>query len=450
MGTIRVHTVNERIIFDNKPIITSGNKNINDISVTFCDKWLSLGENTEYWAVFFKDEKEIHKRKLENGKCLIPNEVLTKKGWFYFGFYSEAENSKKVKTSKIAEFEITQGVPTEDTGESEIEKAVNSAKEEYRNELETSIETATGENYDGKTWEELNNTVAELPVLKEEQTQALGDWDLIKDYFANYAGTNHQLVATAPKDENGKDMLFKLPYIYTPKLRWNTARPLSQSLVEVGLDVSSAQDLGSQSGDRTLSPYPNLERLVITGNANAASHSCMLLQNTGLLYVKMETPNEDVLKKSSDYYYGTFSGCNKLVTIDCELDLTGQTNTTYMFKDCYKLKNLKIKPFTLFTSLDLGACRSLHHNDLNDYDSLISILNGITHDREVAKNITITFSNEITDFTVGMTRYWNKLVYACDNGMYYSTPSEVPEGLAYLELELYEAFINKGVIIAWK
>ena len=46
MGTIRVHTANERIVFDNKPIITSGNKNINDISVTFCGKWLSLGEDT--------------------------------------------------------------------------------------------------------------------------------------------------------------------------------------------------------------------------------------------------------------------------------------------------------------------------------------------------------------------------------------------------------------------
>ena len=96
VGTIRVHTVNERIIFDNKPIITSGNKNINDINVTFCDRWLSLGENTEYWAVFFKDEKEIHKRKLVDGSCLIPNEVLTKKGWFYFGFYSKAENGEKV------------------------------------------------------------------------------------------------------------------------------------------------------------------------------------------------------------------------------------------------------------------------------------------------------------------------------------------------------------------
>lgn len=115
MGTIRVHTVNERIVIDNKPIITSGNKNINDISVIFCDKWLSLGEDTEFWAVFFKDEKTIYKRKLENGYCLIPNAVISKKGWFYFGFYANTKDGEKVKTSKIAEYEVTQGVPTEET-----------------------------------------------------------------------------------------------------------------------------------------------------------------------------------------------------------------------------------------------------------------------------------------------------------------------------------------------
>lgn len=120
MGVIRLHTENEKLIFDEKPIITSGNININGIDVTFCDKWLSLGETVDFWAVFFKDENKIHKRKLENGYCLIPNEVLTQKGLFRFGFYAEAENGEKVKTSRIAEYHIKQGVPTEDTGESEI------------------------------------------------------------------------------------------------------------------------------------------------------------------------------------------------------------------------------------------------------------------------------------------------------------------------------------------
>ena len=149
-------------------------------------------------------------------------------------------------------------------------------------------------------------------------------------------------------------------------------------------------------------------------------------------------------------YQSAFSACNNLEIIDCELDFTGQTNVRNTFNSCYKLKHLRIKPFTLSTSLGLGTCRSLHHNDLGDYDTLISILNGITNDREVAKNITITFSNEITDFTVGMYQFWMKNVYFRDGSyLYYSKLEEVEEGYVYLELTLYEAFINKGVTIAW-
>ena len=175
-----------------------------------------------------------------------------------------------------------------------------------------------------------------------------------------------------------------------------------------------------------------------------------------LQYIKMETPSEKVLEENSGYYCRAFLECYALRTIDCELDFTGQTDTTNMFRGCYKLKDLRIKPFTLSTSLDLGTCKSLHHNDLNNYESLISILNSITYDTELAKNMTITFSTEITDITQGsvngspMMHYWNTYVYHCDTGIFYADPSEVPEGYAYIELPLYDAFIVKGVTIAWK
>lgn len=156
MGVIKLHTVNERLVFDDKPVITSGNKNINSIEIKFCGKWLSLGERVKYWAVFYKDEKEKLKRELVNGSCLIPNEMLIKKGFFYFGVYAEEENEEKVKTSKIVEYEVALGISTEATAESNI---VKKAKEEYRAQLENTLEAATGENLDGKSWEELNYIV---------------------------------------------------------------------------------------------------------------------------------------------------------------------------------------------------------------------------------------------------------------------------------------------------
>ncbi|MEE0981364.1 MAG: hypothetical protein U0K91_06745, partial [Acutalibacteraceae bacterium] len=98
-----------------------------------------------------------------------------------------------------------------DTGKTEdadiIGIATETVREECRAELAESLETATGENHDNKTWEELNNTVSTLPITSEEQTQALGDWDLIKAYFAEFTQGHHHLFSTSPKE-------YRLPYIY--------------------------------------------------------------------------------------------------------------------------------------------------------------------------------------------------------------------------------------------
>lgn len=318
--------------------------------------------------------------------------------------------------------------------------------EDFTAKLKTSLETATGESQDGKTWEELTDTVSTLPIITDEQTQALGEWDLIKEYFADYAYHYHQLFSTGPTGADGNERTYSLPYIYTPKLQWRNNNIISPFLVEYGADVSMATTLrGGIFRNKNC-----LQRLVLTGNANAKSLYEFVFEAYVLKYIKFETPSKDMLNEDPAYYKRAFLECYALETIDCELDFTGQTDTTHMFTSCNRLKNLRIKPFTLSTSLDLGTCRSLHHNALHDYDSLISILNGITYDKETAKNITITFSSEITDFTQEMVRFWNRYVYFCDDGIYYADPSEVPEGYAYLEMPLYDAFMSKGVTIAWK
>jgi hypothetical protein len=153
VGVIKLHTENEKLIFDDKPIITSGNININSINVTLCDRWLSLGETAEFWAVFYKNESEMLKRKLENGSCLIPNEVLTSKGVFYFGIYAEAANGERVKTSKVVEYSVKQGTATE---AETVSKIVVAAQAETRENLASLLETLTGEEQTGKTLSELN------------------------------------------------------------------------------------------------------------------------------------------------------------------------------------------------------------------------------------------------------------------------------------------------------
>ena len=166
-----------------------------------------------------------------------------------------------------------------------------------------------------------------------------------------------------------------------------------------------------------------------------------------LEYIKFETPNVSVLETRDYYYRLAFSNCEKLKTIDCELDFTGQTDTGYTFRNCYMLENLRIKPFTLSTSLDLGTCRYLHNKGVYHYDNLISVLNGITDDKEVAKNITLTFSSEIVDITTDMVTTWDCYVWWQDDGTY-----TLDEGNSIFAepMSLYDAFISKGVTIAWK
>ena len=281
----------------------------------------------------------------------------------------------------------------------------------------------------------------------DEQIQAVNSWDLIKTYFENHTGDGHPLFKRNPVDIDGNPMFFKLPYIYTPRTVWASQGIFSNYLLEVGIDVSSAKSLGgATAGNRPFAELPNLERLTLTGNANAISNEYMLTGDTNLKYFKMETPSEEVLKNNSQYYYSAFRYCNSLETLDFEFDFTHQTSMYNIFYGCYKLKYLRIKPFSLsIKAVNLGDCQSLHLSGSNDYDSLISVLNSITSNRTAAANMTLTFSSSIKDNS-NPDEYWNKTVYLDSaDGIYYSEQAE-----GRTEYSLYNAFLNKGVTIAWK
>lgn len=156
MSVIKLHTANERLIFDSKPVITSGNIDIDSISVTLCRNWRQVGERADIWAVFYRDENEKLKRKLENGSCMIPSEMLLERGLFYFGIYAENENGKKIKTSKIAEYEVKQGIATKAEAESNL---IKTAIAGVKQSLENLLETITGEENPDKNINELTEDI---------------------------------------------------------------------------------------------------------------------------------------------------------------------------------------------------------------------------------------------------------------------------------------------------
>lgn len=333
-----------------------------------------------------------------------------------------------------------------------IQNSVTAAKNEFSSELAESLQTATGDEHSDKTWDELKETVAGLPVITEEQSQALGDWDLIKDYFENYRGQTHHLFASSPKYADGSDMLYKLPYIYTPNLQWkDKATMLSTYLLEVGVDVSSAVNLGGSGASRTFSPLPQLQNFVITGNANTPSLAKFMYGNYELRYIKMDTPSEAVLSTNSSYYTYAFYRCERLQTIDCELDFTGQTSLKEMFRNCYEIKNLRIKPFTLTCSLDVRNSRWFVHPEIRD-NSMISILNAIPNPETEGENaeITITYSNYAWEFETGADGLFaiefmsNEIWFDPDTGLY-SWDKQTENSVSS---DFFEAFSKKGVTIS--
>lgn len=163
MSVLNVKT-QDQILFIEKPvpIITSGNQRNDVIKVTFDETWDC--ETGKFYASFYIEKPEyarICDLVLEEDRCfrcVVPDEMLRKEGYFHFGVWCDSQDKRK--TSDIKMIRVNQGAVTDDdTEESEIDIAVNSAREEYRAELETSLETATGENLDGKTWNELKEVV---------------------------------------------------------------------------------------------------------------------------------------------------------------------------------------------------------------------------------------------------------------------------------------------------
>lgn len=439
-----------------QPVIVCGNC---DYTVTFSfdDEWSEAGAKTARFK-YLTAEGMKHKDVDFTGNVVqVP--MLSNIREVEVGVYST-----DLATSTGAPIRCEPSVRCS-SGEEEqdiVQTIIEAIQEACRAELEESVETVTGESHDGKTWEELNDTVATLSTITEEQTQALGAWDLIKAYFADYTRAWHDLFRYAPTDAVGANMFYTLPYIYTPRMAWASGQCYtSTELLEFGVDVSSAVNLGgSTSGKNTFSPLPNLQRLTLTGNENSPTLNRFMLNNSGLVYLKMNTPSEAVLQATQNYYAAAFNGCQKLETIDCELDFTGQTDTKGMFFACYQLKDLKIKPFTLSTSLDLGDCWNLRNTkfDSTSFRNIITVLNAITNDIEVAKNMTITFSSMLLDFTTssgantGVLDPWVCHVYWDPNTKMYTheQPPYIEGGEVSVMTGLYSAFIGKGVTIEWK
>lgn len=340
-----------------------------------------------------------------------------------------------------------------------ISAAVENAQNEYRTDLAASLETATGEDHSGKTWDELNGTVAGLPVLDEVKQEKIDGFDLVKFSVentkigrnGNYNIFTHGLFTTDPVDIAGHSVEFSLPYFNTSQAAWEYVggttgirqNYFSSYLKEIGLDCTSAVNFATYKVTASIFEYMKKLKLTnVSCTLDGAFKRC-----TELNYLEIHGVDGTVKPMALTH---TFYGCSSLIKVSGdEFDLSEIMDMASTFYGCYLFRGLKIKPFTLKCSIDLGDCRYLNvsaqtYPVTEDYSGIISLLNAIPEPEDNDNsNITITLNSGILDsFSTAYVLYDEETrLYS-----YNSAPDTVE---AYIDL--YGAFIiMKGVTVAWR
>lgn len=109
-------TIIKALIYDqsiqlvNLPLIASGSEGAIRIECDFDELWAGYGKT----AVFYREKGEVYHVLLEGDAVTVPAEVLTDEGFFYFGIFGTAENTR---TTEVLRVTVKQGAITTATAE---------------------------------------------------------------------------------------------------------------------------------------------------------------------------------------------------------------------------------------------------------------------------------------------------------------------------------------------
>lgn len=105
MGKTRiiVDCIDQRLIVANDPLLASGGQNEDEIEFNFCPLWDGFGKT----AVFYRTPDDVYHAAVSNNRSVIPAEVLTEKGEFYFGVFGS--KGEAIRTSEVIKYSIVQG-----------------------------------------------------------------------------------------------------------------------------------------------------------------------------------------------------------------------------------------------------------------------------------------------------------------------------------------------------
>lgn len=119
LSKIKAVTKDKRLIITSRPVITSGSKNVDELSVVFDKTWDF--DSAEYFVNFFIDDDKNgvirHLSVSGNvGRCEIPIYITRNEGFFHFGVFARADGDI-IKTSDIVGYEVKRGICVEPNGD---------------------------------------------------------------------------------------------------------------------------------------------------------------------------------------------------------------------------------------------------------------------------------------------------------------------------------------------
>ena len=211
------------------------------------------------------------------------------------------------------------------------------------------------------------------------------------------------------KDESGKDILIKLPYLYTPNVKYSEQSPISASIVECGFDVSASGETLCHNTEISMfnrsNSARNLVKLKLTGLECVLYGAAMFRGMPALTELEIVEGENYAESYASNYYYAFFRDCTKLEAIKgTPLDMSRGTTYSAMFYNCSALKYIRFREKTISRIIDFSSCpliiKGAYGSDEDNAGTIISILNGIRDyvDSETTPSFKVSFPNSIKSY----------------------------------------------------
>lgn len=108
MSQLLARCIEQVLMFENTPEISSGNVNYDSVKFDFCSSWTGFTKT----AIFYRNEDEVYYQLLDEANtCIIPKEVLAERGVIHIGVFGVYGD--KLLTSQVLSYRISQGAITE-------------------------------------------------------------------------------------------------------------------------------------------------------------------------------------------------------------------------------------------------------------------------------------------------------------------------------------------------